>query len=135
MRQIFADTSFLVSFYNQQDSNHKKATSIAKSLEGQNILWIISDYIFDEFLTVLLVRKSKRFAIEIGQAIFDDANIKIVKIEENIFKEAWRVFCKNKNQPWSFTDSTSYVLIKKLKIAESVSFDKHFLKFGINILG
>jgi len=56
MRQIFADTSFLVSFYNQQDSNHKKATSIAKSLEGQNILWIISDYIFDEFLTVLLVR-------------------------------------------------------------------------------
>jgi len=48
MRRIFADTSFLVSYYNEGDSNHNEARGIAQSLEGENILWVISDYIFVE---------------------------------------------------------------------------------------
>lgn len=134
IRRVFADTSFLVSYYNEHDNNHNNARTITKSLEGENILWVISDYIFDEFLTVLLVRRNKQFAIEIGQAILDDPNIGVIKIEKDIFNKAWKLFRRNKNQAWSFTDSTSYIIIKKLKITEAVSFDKHFREFGVKLL-
>ena len=134
IRRVFADTSFLVSYYNEHDRNHKDARAITKSLEGENILWVISDYIFDEFLTVLLVRRNKQFAIEIGQAILDDPNISVVIIEKEVFNKAWKLFRRNKNQVWSFTDSTSYILIKKLKITEAVSFDQHFREFGVKLL-
>jgi predicted nucleic acid-binding protein len=134
MRRIFADTSFLVSYYNEGDSNHNEARGIAQSLEGENILWVISDYIFDEFLTVLLVRRNKQFAIEVGRAILDDPNMSVVRVEKDIFNNAWKLFSRNKKQIWSFTDSTSYVLIQKLKIVEAVSFDKHFQDFGIKLL-
>ena len=134
MRRVFADTSFLVSYYNERDRNHNDARAITKSLEGENILWVISDYILDEFLTVLLVRRNKQFAIEIGQAILDDPNINVVKVEKDIFNNAWKLFSRNKKQTWSFTDSTSYILVKKLKITEAVSFDKHFLEFGVKLL-
>ena len=134
MRSIFADTSFLVSFHNKKDKNHKNAKKITKTLEGTSMLWVISDYIFDEFLTVLLVRRDKQFAIEVGQAILNDPNISLVRITEEIFNDAWRIFQKNRNQDWSFTDSTSFILIQKMNITEAVSFDKHFEEFGIKIL-
>lgn len=134
MREIFTDTSFLVAFYNQRDKNYKNARNITKSLEGENALWIISDYIFDEFLTVLLIRRNKQFAVEIGQALFNDPDINIIKVNEDIFDDAWMIFSKNKRINWSFTDSASYILIKKLKIVEAASFDKYFLEFGIKIL-
>lgn len=134
MRRIFTDTSFLVSFYNRSDKNHKNSRNIAKALEGESILWVISDYIFDEFLTVLMVRMNKRFAAKVGAMILDDPNISLVKIDEEVFRQSWHVFCKNEERAWSFTDSTSYILIKKLAITEAVSFDKHFGEFGIKIL-
>lgn len=80
------------------------------------------------------MRRNKQFAIEVGRAILDDPNMSVVRVEKDIFNNAWKLFSRNKKQIWSFTDSTSYVLIQKLKIVEAVSFDKHFQEFGIKLL-
>jgi predicted nucleic acid-binding protein len=52
--EIFADTSFLVAFYNKRDKNYQEARNFI-SESDKNIAFIISDYIFDEVLTVLLI--------------------------------------------------------------------------------
>ena len=61
MEKIFVDTSFLIAYHNRKDENHEKAALWAKNIRKKRISFVISDYIFDEVLTVLLVRGAKDF--------------------------------------------------------------------------
>lgn len=61
MRKVFADTSFLVAYYNKSDENHHAARDFHRNED--DILYVITDYIFDEFLTVLLAMELYRLHI------------------------------------------------------------------------
>jgi len=129
LSEIFLDTSFLVAFYNKGDKDHLKARRfISKAKEGN--IFIISDYIFDETLTVLLVRGGKPLSVEAGHKILEDKRIYLLHIDEEIFQKAWLVYHNFQDKKWSFTDCTSYVLMKNLSINTGASFDDHFNQFG-----
>ena len=84
----------------------------------------------DEILTVLLVRGGKALSIEAGRKILEDARIDLLQIDTEIFDKAWLVYQSFKDKQWSFTDCTSYVLMKNLAIHTGASFDNHFDQFG-----
>ena len=123
--KIFLDTSFLVAFYNEEDKNHIKARGFMADAD-QSLSCLISDYVFDEVLTVLLVRGGKTLSIEAGRKILEDERIDLLQIDTEIFDKAWLVYQSFKDKQWSFTDCTSYVLMKNLSIHTGASFDEHF---------
>jgi len=127
--EIFVDTSFLVAFYNKRDKDHQEARNFI-SESDKNIAFIISDYIFDEVLTVLLVRGGKSLSIEAGRKILEDDRIDLLQIDEEIFQKTWLIYHGFQDKEWSFTDCTSYVLMKNLSINTGASFDDHFNQFG-----
>ena len=127
--KIFLDTSFLVAFYNKGDKNHAQARSFMAGAD-QSLSCVISDYVFDEILTVLLVRGGKDLSIEAGRKILEDERIDLLQIDMEIFDKAWLVYQSFKDKQWSFTDCTSYVLMKNLAIHTGASFDTHFDQFG-----
>ena len=54
---IILDTSFIVSYYNTADENHNKAIEIMDGLKSMKYGDLyITDYIFDESMTVIFVR-------------------------------------------------------------------------------
>lgn len=63
--EIFLDTSFLVAFYNKKDKNHSKARRLISEAD-KDTTFVISDYAFDEILTVLLARGGKSFSEKIS---------------------------------------------------------------------
>ncbi len=115
--EIFLDTSFLVAFYNKRDKNHSKARRLISD-ENKSTVFVISDYVFDQILTVLLVRGGKSLSVEAGRKIIEDERIDILQIDENIFEKAWLVYQSFLDKEWSFTDCTSYVLMKNLSIPQ-----------------
>jgi predicted nucleic acid-binding protein len=127
--KIFLDTSFLVAFYNKQDQNHSHARKFISEIDI-GISFVISDYIFDEVLTVLLVRGGKPLSIEAGRMILEDDRIDLLQIDGQVFQKTWIVYQSFKDKEWSFTDCTSYVLMKNLSISTGASFDDHFKQFG-----
>jgi len=127
--KIFLDTSFLVAFYNKKDKNHLSARRFISN-EDNGGAFVISDYIFDEVLTVLMVRGGKTVSVEAGCKILEDEKINLLQIDENIFQKAWLIYQGFKDKEWSFTDCTSYVLMKNLAIDVGASFDDHFNQFG-----
>ncbi|MCD6101154.1 MAG: type II toxin-antitoxin system VapC family toxin [Candidatus Marinimicrobia bacterium] len=60
--------------------------------------------------------------------------MKLIYIREPLFVKAIEVFCEFKDKNWSFTDCTSYVVMKNLQIPNGASFDKHFREFGFKVL-
>ncbi len=88
--EFFVDTSFLVALHNKRDKNHAKARNFISEINGRS-LFVISDYIFDEVLTVLLVRGGKLLSTQ-GERILEDERIHIVQIDEAVFQKAWQTY-------------------------------------------
>jgi predicted nucleic acid-binding protein len=137
MEKIFLDTSFLFAYYNADDEDHDEAVSLSICLSQNNIVCVISDYIIDELLTLLSSRVGKSKAIKLCNDLIDDIKdgfFILIYIDYDIFNEALRTFIQFKDKEWSFTDCTSYTIIKKDGIDKAIYFDEHFRQFGIEIL-
>ncbi len=136
MKSVFVDTSFLVAEHNARDLHRAIAIQTMKELTSNEPLvsFVITDYIFDEFVTFTMVKLSKSFAETIGQHILDDKRITILHIDHSRFRLAWEIFKRKKDKLWSFTDCTSFVVIQELNLQTALSFDRHFKQFGIEVL-
>ena len=59
----------------------------------------------------------------------------VVWIDQYLAQRGWDVFEQyNVDKQWSFTDCTSYVIIKELGITEVFAFDHHFEQMGFILL-
>ncbi len=125
---VFIDTGIFVAARNRRDVNHKRAVNLLKeAIKGDYGAMYTSDYIFDEAVTVALVRARKpEIAIDIGNFILSSRKLQIIHVDKAIFKEAWKIFVKYLGGKLSFTDATSIAIMKTYKVDYIMSFDKHF---------
>lgn len=131
---IFLDSSFIVAYYNENDEHHKKALGIMEDLKNGKYGDItINDYIFNECATVLFARlKDLDKAVKICEKI---KNIMILRVDEDIFEEAWKVFKEQKETKLSFTDCTIISNMESENIKNIATFDEDFKKVKeINVI-
>ena len=128
--KLFIDTGPIVAYYNRDYNYHQKAREIFKKISLGSLAFTdlyISDYIFDEAVTVVSARTGNYdLAVELGNALKDSQVIHMLRVDERIFKMAWQKFIRLKDSGISFTDCTSIALMKDYKIKAAFSFDKHF---------
>lgn len=135
LKMILLDSSFLVAVEVENDQNHEKAKNmIGEIISGMYGPIIISDYIFDETVTVTFLKtKNLKKAIFVGENL--KLSTKILKIDESLFWAAWNIFKEQKNTKLSFTDCTNISLLDSRKIKNIATFDKDFkLIKGLNIV-
>jgi len=132
--KIFIDSSAYIAYYNKRDENHEKAKNFLdkiKSKEISPIIFYTSDYIFDEVLTTIITLTGRKdLAIKVGNTILSSKITKIIKVDSKIFNEAWELFKKYKDKTWSFTDCTSFIIMKINNIKRAFTFDEHYKQAG-----
>ncbi len=128
--KLFVDTSAWLALNDKNDQYHTKA--VAKSLEvkRQKIELITSEYIVDESITLIRYRVSHKAAVTFGDSLFNSNIVRIVDITNEDRFKAWEVFKKYEDKDLSFTDCTSFVLMKNLKLHIAFTFDEHFRHLG-----
>jgi len=134
--KIFVDTSALVAYYNVDDEHHAEAfEAMEKIRKGEIPLtrFYITDYIFDETVTFIeCVLNRHELALNIGEALQTSPFTVIIRIDEDLFREAWNFFKENKG--YSFTDCTSFHAMKKHGVTHAFTFDKHFQNAGFQTI-
>jgi uncharacterized protein len=129
---IFIDTSFIIAYFNKRDKYHKQARNIIqKSLEkSPNLLFTLSDYVFDELMTLLKIKNINSTIIsKIGEQIIKSSLWRIIQLDEEVFNRTWQMFNKYHDKEWSFTDTSSFALMETLNITYYLSYDHHFAQF------
>ncbi len=53
---------------------------------------------------------------------------------EELFEKSIALFRDSRNQSWSFTDCTSFVLMRELSVMNAFAFDIHFKEVGFSLL-
>ncbi len=97
--------------------------------------WLFtSDYVLDETLTLMRARLGHDKAVEFGRWVLQSPLVKIIHIDEETWQAAWEIFVKHKDKDFSFTDCTSFAIMRKLGLINAFTFDRHFEQAGFNIL-
>lgn len=134
--KVFLDTSALVAYYNVDDALHDDAAEVmGKFLSGDTPItkFFISDYIFDETVTVLeCVLGNHGLATDVGEALRTSPRTTMLRIDGETFAESWKLFRSMRDV--SFTDCTSFVLIRTLGLQAAFTFDRHFKRAGIRTI-
>jgi predicted nucleic acid-binding protein len=91
---------------------------------------ITTDFILDETLTLLRVRKESDRALALGEQLFNRQLAELYLLQATDLHEAWQVFRDFADKEWSFTDCTSKVVIASLGLKTAFAFDQHFRQFG-----
>ena len=123
---IFLDTSFVVAYYNNRDSNHDKALKLMRVLEsGRYGHFCMTDYIFSECATVIFVRlKNLLKTAKIGDDITRITRIFITG--KDVFEDSWQIFKSQENTKLSFADCSIVSFMKRAKIKHIATFDEDF---------
>lgn len=132
---IFVDTSAFKAVFDRGDDFHQKALHFWETARKERKIWITSNFILDETYTLIRVRMGKKAWLGFYQDLLESgAMIRIFRITVGDEKEALRYFENLPGKDLSFTDCTSFALMRRLDLKEVFAFDEHFPKAGFNLL-
>lgn len=134
MKIVFLDTSAFIALKDESEINHNKAIDCFNSLIKKGNLLLTTNYIFDEVYTILIKRFGQSQAVDFGKTIRKSRLIQYFIITEEIEEEAWNIAVKYKDKSFSFTDCTSFAIMKTLGINKAFAFDEHFKQFGLEVV-
>jgi len=132
---VFIDTNAFVALIDTRDSRHQEATAISEDLlANYRKPHLTTDYVLDETYTFLRLRVGHKEAIKFGESIKEGKDIKVISLSQNLLDEAWELFKKYTDKEFSFTDCTSFVVMRKYGTTHAFSFDKHFSQAGFELV-
>lgn len=91
---------------------------------------VTTDFVIDETLTLLCMRRESRRAIEVGRLLLESGLIRVHHVSPDEFRRARILFQRTHLAGWSFTDCTSKVVLDMLAVRTAFAFDDHFRQFG-----
>ena len=124
------DTSALVALFDRKDANHQQAKAVLERIKTDRTRMLISDYIFDESITTVLSAAGHQIAVKVGDFILSSSIIELVWLDAPVTLKAWDYFKKHSDKMFSFTDCTSFLLMKELRVEKYFSFDSDFRRAG-----
>ena len=125
--QIFIDTSAIYAYINAKDPDHETVKHFLNGCEGNLLL---SNFIFDEIATLVMARLGHDKAVLTGQVLSNPNIFSLVRIGLNDERKVWDLFANRLDKAYSFTDCTSFVIMRKLYIVKYLALDIHFRQEG-----
>jgi predicted nucleic acid-binding protein len=133
-REIFIDTSGLYALVNRKDSHHAAARTVVERLIRTGRRFVASDYIVAESVNLANARGGAPVAVRVLDLIEQSTAIRLEWIAATRFDATKTFFRKHADHAYSFTDCTSFVLMRELKISQALTTDRHFSEAGFDVL-
>ena len=127
MKRVFVDTSGWYAYARKDDPAHGSAREALERWEGR---LVTTDYVFDETVTLARARLGSAAAGRIGETLLDPGVVELVHLLPEDFEDAWSMFKKRKDKDWSFTDCSSFAVMRRLRLEAAVTTDRHFSQAG-----
>lgn len=131
---IFIDTGAFLARYLRKDQYHRSAVEVWEKLAANVERCVTSNFVLAETFTLLGWWAGHAFAIQRANNIYASRALTICRpVREDEIK-ALQFFGKFADQQVSFTDCVSFVLMKREKINQVFSFDRHFEFAGFRMI-
>jgi len=133
-REIFVDTSGLYALVDRKDAHHPVARAVIERGLRSGRRLLATDYIVAEAVNLANARSGSRVATRVFDLIEQSAGIRIEWIGAARFDITKAFFRKYSDHDYSFTDCTSFVVMRELKLRQALTSDRHFIQAGFEAL-
>lgn len=134
MTPLFVDTAGWMACADASDPSHvssRKARDAAMRA-GQGLL--TTDYVVDETLTLLRLRLGLAAAETWWQQVDASPRVRWAPIDGSRFERATGLFFQYRDKKFSFTDCTSFAVMRELRITQALTTDRHFRQMGFQLV-
>jgi len=131
---LFVDTAGWMACADAADPAHGPARGARDvALEAGQLL-VTTDYVVDETLTLIRIRLGIAAAEAWWAQVEGSSRVRHEPIDVLRAEKARAVFFRHRDKDYSFTDCTSFVVMKELKLKEALTTDRHFRQMGFHTL-
>ena len=127
---VFLDTSGVYAWINRNDPWHAAMCELPKKKSRL----VLTDYIVDEACSLFVARKILHQRQRLFHLVEHSRIVSLAWIGPELFVRARDWMVRYEDQPFSFTDCTSFACMKNLGITQAASTDRHFRTAGFEPL-
>ena len=128
--RLFVDTAGWMAMADFADPMHTACCGVRDSWLTRGGVLVSTDYVVDETLTLVRVRLGLSAAEQWWSAVDASQRLQWVSIDPMRAEKARRWFFAWKDKDFSFTDCTSFVVMKEKGIRVALTTDRHFSQAG-----
>ena len=126
MKRALIDTGAIYALVTDSDRHHPKAVNFLKRWIKWKGVFVLSDLVFIETMTLAKRRLGTAMAIRIGRELRENNLFIWTPFTIELEQETWSAFQSYEDKEWSYTDCALLVLAKRLKTPDIFAFDDHF---------
>ena len=127
--KLFVDTGAFIALVDADDQNHKAAAAFYREITGTDTRFVTTNFVVCETMNFLRARISYDIVLRFWENLKKSRFIDIVTVTPSIGDTAFRIFRQYADKEFSFTDGTSFLTMRSLRLKKAFTFDKHFGQF------
>lgn len=133
-RRVFVDTSGWYALIDRRDDEHVRTGSFVREWLRSGGRLVSSDYVLDESFTLARARSGPRAAFQLMDLLERTAAVDLEWVGSERFDRAAAMFRRYDDQAFSFTDCTSFVVMRELELTKALTSDEHFRIAGFELV-
>jgi len=127
--RIFVDTGAFIALTDKDDENHNKAAIFYKTMKEKGCRFATSNFVVCETMNYLRAKVSHQMAVVFRDNLIKSGFFEIITVTSFMEDAAFGIFKQYSDKGFSFTDCTSFALMKSQKIRKAFAFDRHFEQY------
>ncbi len=131
MDRLFVDTSAWFAYANRADPDHRRVRQTLARFTGR---LVTSNFVLDETVTLCLFRLGHPAAVTVGEVLMSEPSIDLVRLTPEDEQAAWSLFIARSDKQYSFTDCTSFALMRRLGLTKALALDTDFKQEGFAMM-
>jgi predicted nucleic acid-binding protein len=120
-----------VAYLNPRDEHHSPAV---EWMTTSSVRIVTTEWVLAELGDFLAEGSNRRLFGSLVRALSAEERVEIVPADRRSFLNALILYMRRPDKSWSFTDCTSFCLMKTRKIKDALTTDHHFEQAGFSVL-
>jgi len=134
MRRFFADTFYWIALFSPKDAWHERVQAFSQAVGPCRIY--TTEEVLSEFLTFCSAAgaQTRQQTAALVRSLFNDPSVTVVRQSHASFLQALSLYETRLDKHYSLTDCSSMEVMKRQRLTEALTNDRHFLQEGFQIL-
>jgi len=130
VKALFVDTAGWMACADAADPAHQAARAARDQALEEGRLLVTTDYVVDETLTLIRMRLGIAAAEAWWAQVDGSSRVRHESIDAMRAEKARAAFFRHRDKDYSFTDCTSFVVMRELRLKQALTTDRHFRQAG-----
>jgi len=127
--RVFIDTGAFIALTDADDENHIAAKTFYKDSLEKGTKFITTNVVVCETMNYLRAKVSHKVSVIFWENLKKSGSFEIINVTPLAENTAFSIFRQYADKDFSFTDCSSFSVMKSLKITNAFAFDRHFGQF------